>query len=279
MFKNNFFRTTKNTAIAIAIVLGFSIGAKAENTKNIEALQVSCNPFAVNNLDIECNSNLNIEPQAEQIAQGRRGRKRKSKVDGYYGGFSLGLGFPSGEVGVGNDTDVQFPQPEYSNGFVGSLFGGVKLNKNLGADLEFLLSLGGVDSDELDDFTNDPANGIDIVGNFDSEGDYSAFALYLNPRFELPLNENGSLNLYASPGIGISQTNVNFTTDDDGEGNLSDIDSSTIGFTYQVKGGASFLISDTTGIFGQLRYASLPTDDNNDSINTFSVETGVKFNF
>jgi opacity protein-like surface antigen len=277
--KHNSWMIARNSTLAVVLALGFALDAEAEDIKTDESIQVSCNPFTSNDSTAQCHSNLNFEPQVEQVAQSRRGRRRKSKVDGYYGGFSLGVGFPNGKVAVDNGTNTEFPQPEYGNGFIGSFFGGVRVNKNISADLEFLLGIGGADTEELDDFTNDPDNNINLNGTFESEGDYSAFAFYLNPRFELPLNESRSFSLYASPGIGISQTNVNFTTNDDGEGELSDVDESSTGFTYQIKGGASFSFTDTVGVFGQLRYASLPTGEFVDTINIFSIETGMKFNF
>ncbi len=272
----------QNAALAVAVILGYSQSVQAENTKkNDNVIQISCNPFASDDINTQCSSDSVsiVEIEENKIAQTRRGRRRKSKVAGYYGGFSLGVGFPSGDVELTNDVGTDFPDSEYNSGFIGSLFGGIKFTKNLSADIELLLGLGGLDTDALDDFTNDPSNNISIVGDYESEGDYSAFAFYLNPRFELPLNQNGSLSVYASPGIGISQTNVNFQADDDGIENTIDLDLSNTGFTYQVKGGASLSISDTIGIFGQLRYASLPTDEDIDNINVVSTEVGLKFNF
>lgn len=275
-------KVLQNAALVIAIILGYSQSVQAEdNNKNDDVIQISCNPFAKDNINAQCGSNSlsTIEIEDNKIAQTRRGRRRKSKVAGYYGGFSLGVGFPSGDVELTNDVGTDFPDSEYNTGFIGSLFGGIKFSKNLSADIELLLGLGGLDTDALDDFTNDPNNNISIVGDYESEGDYSAFAFYLNPRFELPLNKNGTLSLYASPGIGISQTNVNFQADDDGTQNTIDLDLSNTGFTYQVKGGASLAISDTIGVFGQLRYANLPTDEDIDDIDIVSVEGGLKFNF
>ena len=122
-----------------------------------------------------------------------------------------------------------------------------------------------------------PNNSFDLL-NYESDGDYSALAVYINPRLELPLTDNGGFNLYLSPGIGIAQTNVNFNAEDD-LGVLADRDNSDTGFAYQVKGGASYSFNRRTGVFGQLRYASIATDEDVDNINLFSVETGLKLSF
>lgn len=269
----------QNATLAMTLVCGFSFGAKAEDINTYETLQISCNPFSATNADNQCSRNLKVESETSLIAQTRRGRgrRRKSKVQNYYAGFSIGAGFVGGEYPVGNSQGTEFPFPEYSNGFVGSLFGGLNFTKNLAAELELYLGLGDLDTDELDDFSNDPANNID-VSNFRSEGDYSAFAIYINPRFELPLNEERKFSLYVSPGIGISQTNANYTAEDD-LGFFDDTDASSTSFTYQIKGGGSIFLSETIGVFGQLRYASLPTDEDIDTINIFSTEAGMKFNF
>ena len=273
----------KNTSLAVAAVLGFAINANAEDTKTYKTLQISCNPFANNNL-VGCNLNSQSIAESEKIvAQSRRGGKRgvrsKGKIDGYYGGFNLGIGFPNGGVGLSNDTGTEFPDAEYGNGFVGSVFGGIKFSRNFSADIEFLLGLGGLDADELNDFVNDPINNIDIEGTYEADGDYSGLAVYLNPRFELPLTQSDRFSLYLSPGIGITQTNVNFNAEDDSNEFFDDNDSSSTGFAYQVKGGASYSFNRRTGVFGQLRYASLAADEDVDDINIFSVETGLKFSF
>ena len=282
--KPNLWAIAKKATVAVAVVLSCSLGVKAEDTKqsNNNAIQVSCNPFANNNIDAQCDpSSYSVVEQESLVAQTRRGRgrKRKSKVEGYYAGFTLGAGFPSGEIEFSNNSGTEFPEGEYSTGFSGSIFGGIKFTRNLAADVELYLGIGGLDTDDYDDFVNDPANELLIVGEYESDGDYSAFAFYINPRFELPLSESGSFSLYISPGIGISQTNVNFESEDEGVENIRDIDDSRTGFTYQVKGGATVAISETIGVFGQLRYTSLPTDDDVDTINIFATEAGLKFNF
>ncbi|MCC0178674.1 outer membrane beta-barrel protein [Waterburya agarophytonicola K14] len=284
IWQPNFWTMAKNATIAFVVILGFSQSAKAEDRKTYQAVRVSCNPFVSYDVDSQCNSNVSLEAETDKIAQTRRGRRRKSKVQGYYGGFSLGVGFPSGELEFGEIPGIEFSNPEYNTAFLGSLFGGIKFTKSLSADLEFLLGLGGVDSDSLEDSFNELATVGGIEGSLETDGDFSAFALYVNPRFELPLSQKGNFSLYVSPGIGISQTNVNFeaVSDFDGLGdqNLNvNQDASSTGITFQVKGGASIAFSDTLGVFAQVRYTTLPTDDGFDSINLFGADAGLKFNF
>ena len=326
--KRNLWTVAKNATLTVAVVLGFSVAAKAEDTKNIETLQVSCNPFASSELNTQCNSNSSIDSQGDQIAQTRRGRRRKSKVQGYYGGFSLGVGFPSGGVtpqsdiinvleGAATDADVGsgFSEIEYNTGFNGSVFGGINFSKNLAADLEFQAGFGSGDADNFnsdfdqlfDVFRNPEGGVIDPIatGDLNAEVDYSSFALYINPRFNLPVSEKFSV--FVSPGIGLSQTNVNYKADSNAQFNEnfgtligvdqevvdtvnreleeldSDRDSSRTGISFQIKAGASYQISDTIGIFGQFRYATLPTESNDefdpDSLNAFSTQGGLTFNF
>ena len=269
----------KNTGVAIAIILGFAINTRAEDTKTFQTLVVSCNPFS--NINNQCKSDSAIKSQSNTIVQNRsrrrgRDRDRNRKIDSFYTGFSLGLGFPDG--GVSTSTE-EIPEAEYNNTFIGSLFGGIRLNKNISADAEFLLGLGGINTDDRDEFINEPGR-FDIDGTFETEADYSAFAFYLNPRFELPLSK--SFNLYLSPGVGVSQTIVTVSSSDEATEFASDLDTSNTGFTYQIKGGAAYTISDNIGVFGQLRYVSLPTDETEvvfpDDINFFSTEVGMRFN-
>ena len=287
--KSKFGLILKNLSIATVLVLGLSQAAKAEKSNNQAELSVSCNPFISYNLDSGCSFDQEVaqinQNTTTQIAQTRRGRRRKSKVQGYYGGFSLGLGLPSGAA-VDPDAEEEVDDsisPDYSSGFVGSLFGGIKFTKNLSSDLEFLLGLGGIDTDGLNDLINsNPQDfGIPEDVSVELDGDYSAFAFYINPRFELPVGKDNKFIVYASPGIGLSQTNVNINAEgtDGTDTGAAEEDSSTTGFTFQIKGGAQYRISDTTSILGQVRYANLPTDDDLEDIDLFSVETGLSFNF
>ena len=317
----------KNTTLAVAIVCGFSLSAKAEDIKTYETLQVSCNPFASNSVNSQCSSNSSVESEADLIAQNRRGRgrRRKSKVQGYYAGFSLGAGFPSGEVSISESGELTLGDNNISTNFDfdpginGSVFGGLNFNKNLGAELEFLLGFGSADTDDFNQGVDDAFGdlreqsaqfqAIDFTGGIETDVDYSAFALYASPKFNLPISNR--FNLFLSPGIGLSQTNVNYEADSDlrfartqgtGDPELdaeldsleaefdglndeinTDRDSSKTGISFQIKAGASFQISETIGLFGQLRYVTLPTESNDefetDSLNSFATQAGLTFNF
>ena len=260
--KSHFWAIAQNTTLAIAVVIGLSQSAKADDTKIPETLQVSCNPFATSEVDAQCNSNLDLENESEQIAQ-RRGRRRKSKVEGYYAGGSLGAFFAS-------DVD----DVEANNAFGGSLFGGIKFNKYFSADVEFIGALG--------DFED-----VEVTGGDDIELDYSGFGFYINPRAELPLFQlaGSSASIYISPGIGISQSNVgvdfNQPLNEGATFEISELDASQIGFSFQIKGGIKVPVSRTINVFGQVRYVTLPTDDFlvDDSLKFFSTEAGVSLNF
>ena len=316
----------KNTTLAVAIVCGFSLSAKAEDIKTYETLQVSCNPFTSDSINSQCSSNSSVESEADLIAQNRRGRgrRRKSKVQNYYAGFGIGAMLPSGEVSFGTEEG----NVDFSTGFAGSIFGGLNFSKNIGAELEFLLGFGGGDTDDFEQSVDDAIapfiDEIEVINNqlaalsdlslnfdgeFESSLDYSVFALYASPRFNLPVSERFSV--FISPGIGLSQTNVNLETDNsfsfsrsgssgdpqldaeldqtiiEGNADLAavatDRDSSKTGISFQIKAGASFLISETIGIFGSVRYVTLPTESNDefdsDSLNSFATQAGLTFNF
>ena len=185
-------------------------------------------------------------------------RITRQKSDGIsgYAGTTLGIYFPDidedSDIFLGSNTDI-------NDGFGGSLFGGVKFNRYVAADLEFMTFTGDIDSDL----------------NVDDEN-YTVTSVFLNPRFILPLNDSdNSLDLFFSPGLGISTLNSRV------EDEVGDFDSTTTieddtRFTWQVKGGASVPISSQFSILGQLRYASQTGDD---AIDYFGTELGVEFDF
>ena len=98
----------------------------------------------------------------------------------------------------------------------------------------------------------------------------------LNLRVEIPLAED-KLKLYPAPGIGFSNINS-----DDGETDL-DLDGeadnifSESGFSYQLKGGASYQVSDRVGIFGQARYNKYVLSELDDDLNGIAFELGATF--
>ena len=187
----------------------------------------------------------------------RRSRKdtKSNRIRGY-AGATLGVFFPDvdedRDLFTGNNTDV-------NDGFGGSIFAGAKFNKNLAADLEFVAFAGDIDSDQDVDDEN-----------------YNVTSVFLNPRFILPLNDkDNSLDLYLSPGIGIS-TLVSRVEDEVGDFDSTTTIEDDTRFTWQVKGGASVPVSSKFSILGQLRYASQTGDD---AIDYFATKAGVEFDF
>lgn len=187
----------------------------------------------------------------------RRTRKdAKSNGIGGYAGATFGVFFPDvdedRDIFTGNNTDV-------NDGFGGSIFAGAKFNKYLATDLEFSSFVGDIDSD------------LDV----DDES-YTVTSVFLNPRFILPLNDkDNSLDLYLSPGIGIS-TFISRVEDEVGDFDSTTTIEDDTRFTWQIKGGASVPISRRFSILGQVRYASQTGDD---AIDYFATETGVEFDF
>lgn len=310
-----FKKISKNISIAAVLFFGLAQTAKAEPNNNHQDLYISCSPAIAQGTKLNCSFNPQsteiIQGTETQIAQGSRGRKRKSKVDGYYGGFSLGAISPSGGIEtIGDPTTPgleDLSDVEYSTGFAGSIFGGVKFSEIIAAELEFLLGFGKGDTDGLNndyqDFintTNDSleGTGAEFTGGLEAEADYSAFAIYASPRFNLPISEKFSV--FISPGVGLSQTNINVKTETDlsfngdnvtaedqadfdqtvAEAN-QEIDQSTTGISFKVKAGAEFQISDSIEIFGQASYVTLPVSDDPtaDSLNSLLAQAGLIFNF
>lgn len=261
--KSNPWFIVQNLSLTVAVVLGTSLDAQAENTKTYETLQVSCNPFTTDTTHTQCNSDLLVKPEAETIAQ-RRGRRRKSKVEGYYAGGTLGIFFPS-------DLDDLL---ETNNAFGGSAFGGVKFSKYFSTDIEVFGALGDFEDLEVTD-----SNNIEL--------DYSGFGFYINPKAELPLFDlaGSSATIYLSPGIGLSSTtiSVDFGQDlaNEAELDFQEVDGTQIGFSFQIKGGAKIPVSSSINLIAQVRYAILPTEDFlvDDSLKVFSTEGGLSFNF
>lgn len=314
----------KNISLAAVLVLGLSQTAKADEANKHQDLRVSCNPTVNQASKLNCSFNTlppEVEQNADTVAQGNRGRRRKSKVQGYYGGFSLGAIIPSGGVSFSNSELISgLSDIDFSTGFAGSAFGGIKFSQNFGAELEFLLGIGSGDSDDFDqsfddlydpirEIANQSAGLLTAEGDLTAEVDYSAFAFYVSPRFELPISNK--FKVFVSPGVGISQTNVDYEANSDASvgrtassGDAatdaefdqtaddfntllananSDRDSSQTGFSFKINAGAAYQISNAIEIFGQVRYVTLPTESNDefdvDSLNSFLGQAGLTFNF
>ena len=245
------------------------------NVAVAEDFQVSDNNLAcTSELENTENSQLNSECDRAtlktDIADARDNEsssdriRRKSRTDtksdsdglGGYVGATLGVFFldldESAGFFTGNDTDVD------DAAFGSSLFAGVRFNRFLATDVEFGGFVGDVDSD------------------LDEDEGYTFGALFLNPRFILPLGtERNSLSLFLSPGIGVSQITSSVEDEIDDFDRTTFIEDDTR-FTWQVKGGVSVPVSQKFSVLGQARYASQTGDD---AIDYFATEVGVSFGF
>ena len=128
-----------------------------------------------------------------------------------------------------------------------SLYGGVKFNRYIATDIEIAALAGTID---------------------DSDIDYGVAALFINPKFMLPLDDRDrGAFLFLSPGIGVSEANTNFDIDDL---EVAVFDDSR--FTWQIKAGISLPVSKRLSTFGQVRYASQTEED---TVNFFGTEIGL----
>jgi len=236
------------TTILTTVILSSPIGVFAQESK----LPGEQTARLSSQLDYEADVR-----NKDSVPRERRTRKeQKSNGISGYAGATLGVFFSDidedSDIFLGNDTDI-------NDGFGGSLFGGVKFNRNLATDLEFVAFAGDIDSN------------LDV-----DEENYTVTSVFLNPRFILPLNDkDNSLDLFLSPGIGFS-TLISRVEDEVGDFDSTTTIEDDTRFAWQVKGGASVPISSKFSILGQLRYASQTGDD---AIDYFGTEVGVEFNF
>ncbi|GAB4523636.1 MAG: hypothetical protein Tsb0014_01420 [Pleurocapsa sp.] len=256
----------KNLFFALFIVLGVSSSSQAQNIENHQELQFSCS-FPKPS---PCLSDFNVSNQQldndSLITQRIRRKIRKPNKD-VYGGFSFGLFLPNSKLRV-SDADVSL-----NTGFGGSILAGVKFNKNLGADLEFLLGFGSLDTDELQKKLNRerPSDRTELDGN------YTLWGLYFNPRYEIFLSETKDFKAYLSPGIGVSRSSSTIEFDSQSTVVNSSRDFEKTGFSFQFKGGVAYPINKNANVFGQVRYANLPAEG--DNINLINTEIGIGFEF
>ena len=350
IFKNKLGAIIRNISFAAILVLGISQTAKADQNDSYRDLSISCEPASNFNSALNCSfgsESIESNPRGNLVTQGSRGRRRKSKVQGYYGGFSLGAVLPTGGLelipedlsGIDGDLDVEIDLDsidttvdstiDYGTGFAGSVFGGIMFTEKIGAELEFLIGIGGSDSDDFneefgqlqadafsagfnaaaaqDGLTPEELD-INLSTGYEIEADYTIFALYASPRFDLPVSDK--FTVYLSPGVGLSQTNISTETNNDISAEISgsslsqaeidafndglaeaaeeqqdeqEIDLNKTGITFRVKAGVEYQISDTIDAFGQFSYATFPTEDSNqfeiDNINSFLAQGGLTFNF
>ena len=166
------------------------------------------------------------------------------------------------ELGLSADDLREISTIDLDTGFGGSLFAGAKFNKNFATDLEFMLTGGGTEFDE--------------VG-------YSQWGIFLNPRLILPFSKkDNAVALFLSPGLGISKGKIDYDlTDADAEAlgteeGLSISLEDDLSFAWQVKLGLSVPFSNRYSGFTQVRYVN-PTGEN--TIDLFSTEVGLTIEF
>lgn len=244
------------TAIACSAVAFLPIAVQGQEIKTLEDYLKQCVGESEAEPNPECErlreaneSPVESDDEAELVTES------KSGISGYAGG-TLGIFFPdideSRPIFTGDNVDLD------DTAFGSSLFVGIRFNRYLATDLELSGFVGELDSD------------------LDEDEDYTLGALFLNPRFILPLtSKQNSLSLFLSPGIGISQL-VSSVEDE-----IDDFDRTTfieddVRFTWQIKGGVSVPVSSKFSILGQVRYANQTGDE---TVDYFGTELGVNFDF
>ena len=259
----------RTIALATILATGIPVAVQAQETNDLQNYQVSCKASA------ECsNFNVNYEQEGDQVAQIRRTRTRRTRSSSldskYYAGGTLGLFFP-GDI---EDTSI-----DPGTGFGGSVYGGYNFTEQISADAEFVINFAGNDIDQLDGSTTD--------------GSYTSYAFFVNPRFSYAFNqgEDDSPYVFASPGVGFGHASVGGDVGDDLE--AEGFDNSGSGFAIQGKAGVGYPITDKLDVIGQGRYmnifnvidtptvvdASGNTEEEGEGISTFAIEAGINYKF
>lgn len=265
----------KTAVLAIILATGLPVAVQAQDVNDYENYRVACDSGA------ECNDfQVNYEQSdGDKVAQTRRTRPRRTRSSSldskYYVGGTLGAFFPSeiddfqvGVVGPGNVTNLETVDP--GAGFGGSVYGGYQFSELIGADIEAFVFGGGAEP-------------------FDSS--YTSYGFFINPRFTYTIDPNNDRSIYvfASPGIGLA--GVNFG--DDLSDALGDDSDSGTGFALQVKAGAGYPVSDSIDIIAQARYfnafsaiettqfgqGGTVSETEDKGFNAFSIEAGANFKF
>ena len=125
------------------------------------------------------------------------------------------------------------------------------------------------------------STGVGVVASIDPKPTFDVESLMFNVYRDFP-NE-GNFTPYV--GIGLGSTNIEmqtYTTTVDG----TDIEVTDDGrdlFTWDIKGGVTYSLNDTTDLYGELVYFNTDSFDedgiNYDSIKATNVMAGVKFKF
>ena len=245
----------KNLILSSGIVLGLSLTSHGQTTDIL--------PKKIFN-----RSSSLLQPEVQQISQvtrpRRRTRTRRSRREKkFYYGLGVGIFLPE-EVALNNDDFLDDASADFSNGFSLNAFGGYRLSKYFSGELELSGAFGSVE------FNNVPNE--ELINDLDL--DYSVFAVYLTPRVEVPLLED-KFKLYAAPGIGFSGVSTDNDRDFDGDGEEDNLTNDS-GFSYQLKAGAAYNISEKISIFGQARYNSFFLE-NADNLTGTTFEIGASF--
>lgn len=245
---------------SVLLTFGVCLTAQGETLEATKGDRSGCNTEC-SNLDTITIQNATDFP----LAQGRYRERTRSgdELKKIYLGGTVGFFLPSDidEVQFEND-DFDVDEIDSDNGFGGSLYAGYKFNSFLSADLELLGLTGNAEP-------------------FDS--DYGAAAVFLNPRYTLPIggNPNASLYVFASPGIGLA--GVGFGDDLDDQ---IDEDNLNTGVAIQLKAGAGLPLSESIDVFGQARYFNAfnvyefdraDGDEESSGFSSFSLEAGLNF--
>lgn len=254
IFKNS----TKNLTIASCLILGLSPVVCGQTATELRASTTSTESSLWQS---------ESATQLSQITRPRRSRTRRTRrtrqTRKAYFGLGAGIFLP-GEVSLEEEGLSDDASLDYSNGFALSLFGGYKFFKYFAAELDMSLAFGSLEVNNVPD--------EEIINDLDL--DYTAFGIYFNPRFELPLLQD-KLRLYAAPGIGYSSVSSDNDTDFDFDGEVDNITSDS-GFSYQLKAGAAYAVTNTVSIFGQARYNSFFLEDI-DNLEGITLELGATF--
>ncbi len=166
------------------------------------------------------------------------------------------------ELGLSADDLREIMTIDLETGFGGSFFAGAKFNKNFGTDVEFMLTTGGTEFDEVN---------------------YFQWGIFLNPRFILPLSKKeNSVAFFLSPGVGISKGKISYKLTDNNaevlgtEEGLSISLEDDLSFAWQAKLGLSMPLGDNYSGFTQVRYVN-STGEN--AVDIFSTEAGFAIEF
>ena len=125
------------------------------------------------------------------------------------------------------------------------------------------------------------ATGVGVVGSIDPKPSYDVKSYMFNVYRDFP-NE-GKFTPYV--GIGVGSTSIElqtYTTTIDGTDVVVTDDGRDL-FTWDIKGGVTYSVSESTDLYGEVVYVHTDKFDedgiNYDSITSTNLMAGVKFNF